>query len=561
MIPEQYVRLRLGEMLVGAGAISEEELEEALEVQRREGGRLGRILVDQQSISEEQLAETIAEQQGLTLVDLDLYDVDISAPVLIESRFAQRHHVLPIGYEDGELVCAMVNPLDIQTIDSLATITGRKIRPVVVTESALAAAIDRYLQSGDETFDEAVQAAVAQALPTTEEAYDALAEDVPVVRLVNRILTEAAYQGASDIHIEPQENQVRVRFRVDGVLHEFMTLPKAVQAALVSRIKIISDLDIAERRQPQDGRTYVSVSGRQIDVRVAILPTPYGENVTLRLLSKDFSLMGLEELGLRDAVLEQFMVALGKPYGAVLVCGPTGAGKTTTLYAAVHAMNTIDRKIITIEDPVEYRIAGITQIQVNNRIDLSFAKGLRSILRSDPDVVLVGEMRDPETAQIAVRGAMTGHLVLSSLHTNDAPSALIRLVDVGVPPFLVPGAIVAIAAQRLVRRLCPNCREPYKGETSILKEAGVERSARTKPTFYRPKGCDQCFGTGYKGRLGCFELIQMTPELGSLCVQGASTEEIRRVAIQQGMQTMRQDAICKVADGLTSLEEVARVLG
>lgn len=555
-----YIRRKLGELLVDAGALSEEQLLEALDEQQRSGGRLGQVLVTRGDITEQQLAQTIAEQQSLALVDLELFDVDLTAPVLVELKFARRHSVLPVGYDGDELTVAMADPLDIQTIDSLRTITGRKIRPVVATETGIHQAISRYLDT-EESFDDVVQSAAAQAMPEEEEGGEALAEDVPVVRLVNRILTEAVYQEASDVHIEPERNDVRVRYRVDGVLHDFMRIPKAIQAALVSRIKIISELDIAERRQPQDGRTYLSVSGKQVDVRVATLPTPYGENVTLRLLAKDFSLMGLEELGMRDSVLEAFSKALTKPYGAVLVCGPTGAGKTTTLYAALHQLNQTDRKIITIEDPIEYRIAGVTQVQVNQKIGLSFARGLRTLLRSDPDIVLVGEMRDPETAQIAVRGAMTGHLVLSSLHTNDAPSAVTRLLDVGVPAFLLPSAVAAIVAQRLVRRLCSTCREEYVGDPQVLRSAGIACPGRKKPRFYRGVGCDQCFGTGYRGRLGVFEFIEMTPELGSLAIQSPSADMLKELAISQGMESMRQDALCKVADGLTSLEEVARVLG
>lgn len=551
-----YTRDRLGEILVRAGKISQDQLAAALAVQTAEGGKLGQVLVRQLVVDEDEIAETLAAQKGLEYVRLTAYPIDRRAVSEIPERLARKRLVIPISYQGKSLVLAMADPLDVEAVDDVRLTTGLSVVPVVATPTQIQYAIEKYLASAD-----ALQEVVEAVREQHEEEAVIPDEDAPVVRLVNQIIREAVMDQASDIHIEPSEHSVRVRYRVDGVLHERMQLPLSVRAGLTSRIKIMADLDISERRRPQDGRIALSVNNRPIDIRVATLPTPSGEGIVLRVLNHDVELHTLGDLGMRADHLATMQRFLSRPWGAVLVSGPTGSGKTTTLYAGISRINEPTRKIITIEDPIEYRIPGITQMAVNPSIGLTFAALLRTVLRSDPDVVLVGEIRDPETAEIAIRAALTGHLVLSSIHTNDAPSALTRLVDMQVEPYITSSALVGVVAQRLARRLCRKCRKRCRITPETALAAGftqeeVEQGLR----LYRAVGCDECSGTGYRGRVGLFEIMEITEEIQRLFLREAPAEQLRSAALEAGMRSLRRDALDKVKDGTTSLDEVARVV-
>ncbi|MCL4079038.1 Flp pilus assembly complex ATPase component TadA [Coriobacteriia bacterium Es71-Z0120] len=550
-----YTREKLGEILIRAGLITQEQLDAALAVQAVEGGKLGQILVRQLVLDEDEIAQTLAEQKGLEYVRLTSFPIDREAVTQIPERLARRRLVIPIAYRGDALVLAMADPLDVEALDDVRLRSGREVVPVVATPTQIQYAIEKYLASADALQD------VVEAVPEDEEETVAVEEDAPVVRLVNQIIREAVVDGASDIHVEPGEHAVRVRFRVDGVLHERMQLPLSVRPGLTSRVKIMADMDISERRRPQDGRIAVTVNGRPVDIRVATLPTPAGESIVLRILNHDVSLKTLEDLGMGADHLETMRRFLARPWGAVLVSGPTGSGKTTTLYAGISRINEPARKIITIEDPIEYRIAGITQMSVNPGIGLTFAALLRTVLRADPDVVLVGEIRDPETAEIAIRAALTGHLVLSSIHTNDAPSALTRLVDMDVEPYITSSALVGVVAQRLARRLCPTCKKRYKVTPETALAAGFsEEEVGSGLRLYKAVGCDECAGTGYRGRVGLFEIMEMDEDLQRLFLREAPAEQLRVAALQAGMRSLRRDALDKVKAGVTSLDEVARVV-
>ena len=554
----EYVRERLGEVLVRSGVLTEAQLATALESQQTSGGKLGEVLVREGIADAEEIARSLAEQKDLEYVSLLTYPVDRDAASYLPERIARRLEAIPIGFKDGDVVLAMADPLDIETIDDVRLRTGRQVIPVVTTPAQIEYAIDKYVTSAD-AFEELVDSAASAEQDEVVAVGD---EDVPVVRLVNQIIREAVHDHASDIHIEPGPHNVRVRFRVDGVLHEVVSVPVSARAGLLSRIKVMAEMDIAERRRPQDGRIGLLVDGRVIDMRVATLPTPFGETVVIRLLNHEALQPTVEDLGMREEHRKQLERFIARPYGEVLVSGPTGSGKSTTLYASLMQLNSPERKIITIEDPIELQIEGITQMAVNAHIGLSFVTLLRTVLRADPDVVMVGEIRDAETAQIATRAALTGHLVLSSIHTNDAPSALTRLSDMEVAPFIASSALIGVVAQRLVRRLCPSCKEQQRVTRDILASYGLtadEFKAKTISVPH-PGGCDDCFGTGYHGRTGIFEVMEMDDELERLFLAQAPSEAIRAAAIDAGMQTLRQDALVKVAEGLTSLDEVMRVI-
>lgn len=550
-----YTRERLGELLVGSGVLSEEQLASALVVQQREGGKLGEVLVRQLVLSEEQIARTLAAQKDLEFINLTSYVIDREAVAQLPERVAKRSLILTIGYVEGAIVLAMADPLDVEAIDDVKVRTGMKVVPVVATPTQISYAIEKYITSAD-TFQDIAEVEE----PEHDEEIEA-DDDVPVVRLVNQLIKEAVLEQASDIHIEPAEKSVRVRFRVDGVLHEVMNLPLTIKSGLISRVKIMADLNIAERRRPQDGRIAAAVNGRSIDLRVATLPTPLGESIVIRVLNHDMEMHSLSDLGMGPdhlATMERF---LARPYGAVLVSGPTGSGKSTSLYAGLMRINEPGRKIITIEDPIEYQVAGVTQMAVNPVIGLTFARLLRTVLRSDPDVVMVGEIRDPETAEIAIRAALTGHLVLSSIHTNDAPSALTRLVDMEVAPYVTSSALVGVVAQRLARKLCTKCRKRVRVTKDLAVAAGFsDDEFRRGLKIFGPKGCPECSNTGYRGRVGLFEIMEMNEELTRLFLREAPAEQLREAAIASGMRTLRRDALDKVAAGITSLEEVDRVV-
>ena len=555
-----YTRERLGELLVKSGLIDQEQLEGALEHQLQFGGKIGQILVEQLIVSEEQLADTLADQKGLERVSLANYAIDRDAVAVIPERVARRRMIVPLKYDGEFIVVAMADPLDLEAIDEVEVRSGRKAHLVVATESQIRYAIDKYMASQD-AFQDVVEASAMDG--AGQEGVDeavASGGDVPVVRLVNQLIREAVNDRASDIHIEPMAKDVVVRYRVDGVLHEVMRLPRSARAEITSRIKIMADMNIAERRRPQDGRIRAVVEGRDVDFRVASLPTPYGESMVIRVLNQDLTPLDLEELGMGADHLVTMASLLSKPYGAILVAGPTGSGKSTTMYAALKKLNDPARKIITIEEPIEYQMAGITQISVNTHIGLTFAAGLRQVLRSDPDVVMVGEIRDPETAEIGVRAALTGHLVLSSIHTNDAPSALTRLVDMGVAPYVTSSALLAVVAQRLARKLCPKCKALVDVPVDALVTLGMDSKRAAKARIYGPVGCDSCFDTGYRGRVGMFELMVMDDDLRKLFLHEAPSEQLRVTAVEHGMRTLRDDALDKVAAGITSLQEIARVV-
>jgi len=551
---------QLGQILLEQGLISEDHLQRALGEHRNTPKSLGRVLIDLGYIRERDLVRALAEQVGLEFVDLTEYRIDAAATALLPEALCRRYRALPIGEEDGKLLVAMSDPANVYALDDIRTITGRDVRPVVATANDVEQSIQRFSGMGDRV--EALATEAADALDTEAGVtVEAAVEDAPIVKLVQAIMTQAAADRASDVHIEPTETDVRVRFRVDGVLHEVMHSPKSIQGGLISRLKVMGDLNIAEKRIPQDGRVSLRVNNRSLDLRLATLPTVHGEKIVIRILDKTNALLHLSELGFLPQAFESYERSFRKPYGAILVTGPTGSGKSTTLYATLNIVNSVDRHIVTVEDPVEYRLPGVNQIQVNPKAGLTFASALRSILRADPDIILIGEIRDRETAMIAVESALTGHLVLSSLHTNDAPSAITRLIEMQVETFLVGSAIDCVVAQRLARKLCEKCKQAYAPEERELLEAGfAESRVPDLGLFFRPSGCQSCSNTGYRGRIGLYEVMPMTEEIERLTVERASSETVKRVAIEQGMYTLRDDGLHKAASGMTSIEEIARVV-
>jgi type IV pilus assembly protein PilB len=550
---------QLGQILIDLGFITPSQLEEALEEHRRTPRSIGRVLIDLGMIKENELVRALAEQVGLEFVDLSEVQIDPTSTALLPESKARQYGALPIGERDGKLLVAMSDPANVYALDDIRQITNQEIQPLVATSSDVERAIQKF--SGMDSQVEAL-ASVAAEFQEDEEVVEAALEDAPIVKLVNAIMTQAIGDRASDVHIEPAERNVRIRFRVDGVLHEPMApAPKSVQGGLISRLKVMAELNIAERRVPQDGRIGMKVGGKQVDLRVATLPTVYGEKVVIRILDKSSALLRLEDLGLMEDAYKRYAKSFNKPYGAILVTGPTGSGKSTTMYSTLNILNDEDRNIITVEDPVEYRLAGVNQMQVNPKAGLTFASALRSILRADPDIILIGEVRDRDTARIAVEAALTGHLVLTSLHTNDAASAVTRLTEMGVETFLVGSAIDCVVAQRLARQLCQRCREAYRPEEQELLEAGFPTwSIPEIDELYRAAGCPACANTGYRGRIGLFEVMPMTEELERLTVERASADAMRAVAAEQGMKSLRDDGLEKVRTGMTSVEEVARVV-
>jgi type IV pilus assembly protein PilB len=560
MVTTQRQPKQLGQILLEQGLISEEHLQRALDEHRNTPKSLGRVLIDLGYIRERDLVRALAEQVGLEFVDLTEYRIDAAATALLPEALCRRYRALPIGEEDGKLLVAMSDPANVYALDDIRTITGRDVRPVVATANDVEQSIQKFSGMGEQV--EALATEAADAIDTDGGvAVEAAVEEAPIVKLVQAIMTQAAADRASDVHIEPTETDVRVRFRVDGVLHEVMHSPKSIQGGLISRLKVMGDLNIAEKRIPQDGRVSLRVNNRSLDLRLATLPTVHGEKIVIRILDKSNALLQLSELGFLPQAFESYERSFRKPYGAILVTGPTGSGKSTTLYATLNIVNSIDRHIVTVEDPVEYRLPGVNQMQVNPKAGLTFASALRSILRADPDIILIGEIRDRETAMIAVESALTGHLVLSSLHTNDAPSAITRLIEMQVETFLVGSAIDCVVAQRLARKLCEKCKQAYAPERSELIEAGfAESRIPDLGLFFRASGCQSCSNTGYRGRIGLYEVMPMTEEIERLTVERASSETVKRVAIEQGMYTLRDDGLYKAASGLTSIEEIARVV-
>ena len=558
-MPAAMMTRRLSDLLLLQGHISADDLGRAMDEQQATGEPLPEVLLRLELLSAHQLYRVLADHLGLEFVDLDERQVDPSAVGLIPEAMARRHRMLPVGIDDrGVLVVAMSDPSDVLAIDDARNVTDLEIQPVVAAPRDITEALDRYSRMGDamaSAFD-----GVAEEEEDDLAAITGAAQDAPVVKFVNALIAQAVQDRASDLHFEPQEHELRVRYRIDGVLHEATRQRRSIHAGVVSRLKIMAGLDIAERRVPQDGRVSLRIAGKEIDLRVSSLPTVYGEKLVLRILDKSSSLLQLGELNLLPDTYRRYEASFKKPYGMILVTGPTGSGKATTLYATLNEVNNPTVNTVTVEDPVEYSLPGINQVPINLRSGMTFPKALRAILRQDPDIVLVGEMRDLETAQIGIQAAMTGHLVLSTLHTNDAPSAVTRLTEMGIDGFLVASAVDCVLAQRLGRRLCRHCREAYQPDRVQLEHAGMVSSGEATTTLYRPVGCPSCTQSGYRGRIAFHEIMLVTEEIARAVVERASTDDVTKLARSQGMHSMREDALEKVRSGDTSLEEVARVL-
>lgn len=560
---------RLGELLIREKLITHEQLSEALSTQKREGGKLGLNLTNLGYITEKDLLTFLSKQYGIPTIDLYTHEIDPEVSKLIPEDVSKKYQVIPVSRTGSTLVVAMADPSNIFAIDDIKFLTGYNVESVVASEAAIKAtlekayaapevemAVDDVLTDFDETDMEVMKEEAEVDIGDLKKAV----EDAPVVKLVNYILTEAIKKKASDIHIEPYEKTFRVRYRVDGVLHEFMKPPMKLRNAIVSRIKIISSLDIAERRLPQDGRIKLKLGkDKEMDYRVSVLPTLFGEKVCMRLLDKSNLQLDMTKLGFEEKALKDFMHAIHKPWGMVLVTGPTGSGKTTTLYSALSDLNKISENISTAEDPVEFNLMGINQCQMHDDIGLNFAAALRSFLRQDPDIIMVGEIRDYETAEIAVKAALTGHMVLSTLHTNDAPSTVNRLLNMGIEPFLVSSACNLILAQRLARKICAKCKEPIEVPEKALLDLGITREQAENAHISHGKGCSECNGTGYKGRIALYEVMPFSEGLKDLVLNGGSSADIKRQAIKDGVKTLRMSGITKVLEGMSAMEEILRV--
>jgi len=558
---------RLGQMLVNAKLITDDQLQKALAMQQKEGGRLGSNLVKLGFIDEDELVSFLSRQYGIPAVNLQDLEIDPGLCKLIPNDTVQKYQIMPISRTGATITVAMVDPSNVFALDDLKFMTGYNVEPVIASEATIKASINKYYDSAEALQD------VMATLDGTEDVdllgddeedvnlgdLKAAVEDAPVVKLVNLILTDAIAKGASDIHIEPYEKSFRVRYRIDGVLYETMQPPMRLRAALTSRMKIMSELDISERRLPQDGRIKLKMKGREVDLRVSTLPTLFGEKIVMRILDKGNLQLDIAKLGFDVKASKDFLSAIQSPYGMVLVTGPTGSGKSTTLYSALSNVNKIDVNIMTAEDPVEYNLMGINQVQMKDEIGLNFAASLRSFLRQDPDIIMVGEIRDYETAEIAVKAALTGHLVLSTLHTNDAPSTVNRLLNMGIEPFLVASSTIMILAQRLARKLCTNCAEPEKVPVQALIDVGYSPEEVESVVCQKGKGCDLCGGTGYKGRVALYEVMPITEPIKELILEGATATEIKRQMIKDGCNSLRMAGLTKIKDGITSIEEVVRV--
>jgi type IV pilus assembly protein PilB len=591
---------KLGEILVRENLISPQHLREALDYQREHGGRLGFNLVKLGLISDDMITAVLSRQYGIPSVNLDLFSIDATVLSLIPQEVAQKHSVLPLSRVGATLTLAMVDPTNVFAMDDVKFMTGLNVEPVVVAEGSVQQAIAKYygtsreielasmpeaevvsekaskngngsithadLVSLDSIDFETGQSEDVEVVEDNEEidlsTLSRMSEDAPVVRLVNVLLVDSLRRGASDIHVEPYEKELRIRFRIDGVLYDVMHPPLKLRDALISRIKIMSKLDISEKRLPQDGRIKIKVKvdsrSRELDFRVSTLPTLFGEKVVLRLLDKQNLMLDMTKLGFEPESLVKFKRNISKPYGMVLVTGPTGSGKTNTLYSALQSLNTVDTNIMTAEDPVEFNLPGINQVQMKEQIGLNFAAALRSFLRQDPNIVLVGEIRDFETAEIAIKAALTGHLVLSTLHTNDAPSTISRLMNMGIEPFLVATSVNLIQAQRLIRRVCKDCKQEHQTPPEALIEVGFSTEEAKALKTFKGKGCSTCNNTGYKGRIGLYEVMEITDEIRELILIGASALELRKKAIDDGMITLRESGLHKIRGGVTTPEEVVR---
>lgn len=553
-------RKSLGESLVDEGIITLEQLRQSQEEERHTGQRLRDILVKMGLITEDDLVTFLGNKLGLPRIDLGNYLIDSDIVELIPEALARKYELISVLKIGNRLTCAMVDPWNVSALDELRVKTNLIIEPAVATQNEIRKSIDQYY-SAKGTLEDLIKTINEKKLGLRQEGeielkkLEGICEEPVVIKLVNLIIMKAVKEGSSDIHIEPEEETLKIRFRVDGMLYEASLLPKYLQSAMISRIKIMANLNIAERRVPQDGRFSIKIEGKEIDARVSCVPTMHGENVVLRLLNVSVANLGLGQLGFPGEMMEGYQRLILRPHGIILVTGPTGSGKTSTLYTSLNKINTPQKNIITIEDPVEYKLAGIRQVQINTKVDLTFANGLRAFLRQDPDIIMVGEMRDFETAEIAIQAALTGHLVFSTLHTNGAPEAITRMIDMGVEPFLVSSSVIGVLAQRLVRIICKDCKEEYTPAEEELRKINLSGDFR----FYRGKGCLRCMNTGYKGRIGIFELMCMDDKIRSLTISKTPAEEIRKQCINSGMATLKEDGIRKIKEGITTVEEVLRV--
>jgi len=569
---------KLGDILLKENLITPDQLKQALEYQKANGGRLGNALVKLGFLSDDEVTVVLSQQYGVPSINLNYFEVDPGVTKLIPMETALKFQVLPLSRVGSSLTLAMVDPTNVFAMDDIKFMTGFNIEPVVASETAIAEAIKKNYGSIeeqerkreleeivsfiDEAENEALELEAEDETTLNLEQLEKAAEEAPVIKLVNYFLTDAVKRGASDIHMEPYEKEYRVRYRVDGVLQSIMNPPTRLRDAIISRIKIMSKLDISEKRLPQDGRIMVKMmkdgKKKALDLRVSILPTMHGEKIVMRLLDKENLRLDMTKLGFEAESLAKFQKAIFKPYGMVLVTGPTGSGKTNTLYSSIVQLNSPETNIMTAEDPVEYQVPGINQVQVKEQIGLNFAMALRSFLRQDPNIILVGEIRDFETAEIAIKAALTGHLVLSTLHTNDAPSTISRLMNMGIEPFLVATSVNLICAQRLVRRLCPDCRVQDRVPAQVLIDAGFTPEEARTVKVCRRQGCVNCGGKGYKGRVGLYEVLEVTEELRELILVGASALELKKKGVEQGMMTLRRSGLSKAAAGITTIEEVMR---
>jgi type IV pilus assembly protein PilB len=565
--------VRLGEILLKESLITQDQLQKALEFQRANGGKLGSCLTRMGFITDDDITGVLSRQYGVPSINLKFYEIDPNVIKLIPQDTALRYQVIPLSRVGSVLTIAMTDPTNVFAMDDIKFMTGFNVEPVVASESAIGEAITRFYGGSDgdseelskmmkDLVDDEELELAAEEAELDAASLEKAAEEAPIIKLVNLILTDSVKRGASDIHIEPYETEMRVRFRVDGMLQTVMSPPLRLKDAMTSRIKIMAKLDIAEKRLPQDGRIMIKYRAdgkkKELDFRVSSVPTLYGEKIVLRLLDKENLRLDMTKLGFEPESLKKFERQILKPYGMVLVTGPTGSGKTNTLYSSVSRLNTVDTNIMTAEDPVEFQLGGINQVQMKEQIGLNFAAALRAFLRQDPNIILVGEIRDFETAEIAVKAALTGHLVLSTLHTNDAPSTISRLMNMGIEPFLVATSVNLICAQRLVRRICANCKEELEVPEQALVDAGYSPDEAKKTKIYQGKGCSTCSKGGYKGRTGLYEVMEINDELRELILVGASALELKKKAIEQGMITLRRSGLIKVAAGLTTMEEVLR---
>lgn len=556
---------KIGAILLSENLITQEQLDKALEVQKKEGGRLGSILIKLGYVDEKKIAEFLSKQHNVPYVDLSTVHIEPKVLNLIPKDLCEKFLVVPFDREGQTIMVAIADPSNVYALEELRFVSGFNVKPYVAVESAIREFLNKQVEAEEKVLAEFENLAINEFEFEESKEEVSLTElkkevdEAPIVKLVNYILTEAVKRGASDIHVEPYEKDFRIRFRIDGVLQEFIRPPKSIKDALTSRLKILAELDIAERRLPQDGRIKIKIFGKSIDVRVSTLPVLHGEKVVLRILDKSNLQLDLEKLGFEPRSLKVFLNGIESPYGMVLVTGPTGSGKSTTLYSALSRLNKEDTNIMTAEDPVEYNIFGINQVQMKEEIGLNFAAALRSFLRQDPDIIMVGEIRDYETAEIAIKAALTGHLVLSTLHTNDAPSTINRLLNMGIEPFLVASSTNVILAQRLARKICKNCAEKLKISQEALLAVGFKKEELNTFTPYKGKGCDACNGTGYKGRVALYEVMGVTDSIKELILRGATASEIKKQAIKEGMLTLRRSGLEKVKSGLTSIEEVVRV--